>query len=61
MKIPASSRSEIVMAPCGLVDEQKLLRMSGGHGRNQTNGSTSWVPLNHTPPTPHLDASTKPR
>ena len=58
--IPVSSKSDIVSDPVLLADEQNWSRISWGHSKNHTMGTTSFVPLNHTPPTPHLDASTKP-
>lgn len=60
-KMPASSRSDMVMVPLGFEDEQNSALMSSGQGSNQTMGSMLWDPLNHTPPTPHFEASTKPR
>ena len=60
MKMPISSRSEMVMLPAGLEAEQSSFRMSSGHGMYHTNGSSGLVPPNQTPPTPHLDASTRP-
>ena len=35
-------------------------QMPSGYLSNQTKGVNGFVDANHTPPTPHLDASTKP-
>ena len=59
-RMPVSSRSEIVREPFLFDDEQNWSRISCGHSKNHVIGTTCLVPLNHTPPTPHLDASTKP-
>ena len=60
MSIPKSSRSEIVILPVGFELVHSCVRTASGHSKNHTNGSSFLVPLNHTPPTPHLEASTRP-
>jgi hypothetical protein len=59
-RIPVSSRSDIVRVPVLLAEEQNWALMSWGHLQNHTIGMSCFVPLNHTPPTPHFDASTNP-
>ena len=50
----------MVMSPCGLSSVRSQCWTSLGHFWNHTMGGRFLVPLNHTPPTPHLDASTNP-
>ena len=58
--MPISSRSEMVRRPFRFEEVTRLFRTSVGHSQNQTIGEIWFVPPNHTPPTPHFDASTKP-
>ena len=60
ISIPNSSRSEMVILPAGLMLVHSCVRTASGHSKYQTNGSSFLVPLNHTPPTPHLEALTSP-
>ena len=60
IKIPINSRSEIDNVPVGFVGDMSIAWISVGHSTNQTKGAKGFVPANHTPPTPYLDASTKP-
>ena len=58
--MPISSRSEIVRSPVRFVDDTRVFWTVSGHSQNHTIGERLLRPPNHTPPTPHLDASTKP-
>ena len=60
MNIPISSRSDIEMLPFGFVDEDNSSRIDWGHSKYQTKGGRLFLPENHTPPTPHLEASMSP-
>ena len=60
MRMPISSRSDMVMVPFGLLAVTRLFLMSSGHSQYQTIGNSGREPGNQTPPTPQLDASQKP-
>ena len=54
---PASSRSELVMVPCGFVWVSKACFTGVGHSNCHTVGGNCLFPPNHTPPAPVPDAS----
>ncbi len=60
MTSPASSRSELVNDPFGLLSKITLAVMSGGHWSLKTVGGHSASSPMITPPMPWLDASTTP-
>ncbi len=60
MTSPASSRSELVNDPFGLLSKTTLAVMSGGHWSLKTVGGHSASSPMIMPPTPWLDASTTP-
>ena len=60
INMPINSRSDIDIRPVGFVEEHKSSLIDWGHSRYHTNGGRFRSPENHTPPTPHLEASTRP-
>ena len=60
MIMPANLRSEIEMCLLGFSQEHSAFCIAGGHGWNHTSGVMALVPSNHTPPTPHFEASMNP-
>ena len=59
-RMPASSNSEIEIEPSGHSSVMSWLAMLRGHFTNHVTGCKELFRPNHTPPTPHLEASTKP-
>lgn len=53
----ASSKSEVVMDPHGLLLDTTVMAMSGGNVHLQTNGGICLIIANHTPPAPSMVAS----
>ena len=60
INIPINLRSYIDIQPVGFVVEHNSSPISLGHSRYHINGGRVCLPENHTPPTPHLEASTRP-
>ena len=60
MKTPMSSKSDIVSVSDLFWPVHKASLIGVGQAKNQTNGASGLMPGNHTPPTPHLEASTRP-
>ena len=60
IKMPSNSKSEIVMVPDLFALVHSCAETFSGHLQYHTNGVSFREPPNHTPPTPHPEASTSP-